>query len=257
MRRIWLSINIAEDAVADENKLEALAFSMLIKTKFVSSVFKDATVRRCNEVFGMGSTRSNRLINNGLKYGYLKRSGKDIIATKIRDKGLNNKLFFNPGAVYSISQLKDKIRETVLLNKIKKQSWVLDTINKAKHPKNLTDYRKRIGKRYARTMTANDGISVKRIMQVTNTKKYRAKRIANSLVNSMQISKTIRFVNTDIDANGFNHRMAIEGSINSNVYLKIINIPTEENNQIVSKNTVCYQLANSYKYTSNTIHYVW
>ena len=83
MRRIWLSINIAEDAVADENKLEALAFSMLIKTKFVSSVFKDATVRRCNKVFGMGSTRSNRLINNGLKYGYLMRSGNDIIATKI------------------------------------------------------------------------------------------------------------------------------------------------------------------------------
>ena len=44
MRRIWLSINIAEDAVADEYKLEALAFSMLIKTKFVSSVFSDATL---------------------------------------------------------------------------------------------------------------------------------------------------------------------------------------------------------------------
>ena len=113
---------MAEEAVADKEKLEALAFAVFIKTKFVSSVFNDATIRRCNKVFGMGSTKSSRLINNGLKYGYLIRSGKDIIATKIRDKGLNNKLFFNPDAVYSMSHLMDKIRETVLLNKIKKQS---------------------------------------------------------------------------------------------------------------------------------------
>lgn len=257
MRRIWLSIKMAEEAVADKEKLEALAFAVFIKTKFVSSVFNDATIRRCNKVFGMGSTKSSRLINNGLKYGYLIRSGKDIIATKIRGKGLNNKLFFNPDAVYSMSHLMDKIRETVLLNKIKKQSWVLDTINKAKHPTSLTEHRKTIRKRYARTMIANDGISIKRIMQVTNTKKYRAKRIVKSLVKSMQVSMTIRFVNTDIDADGFDHRMANENSIDSNVYLKIINIPTEENGQTGNKDIVCYQLPNSYKYTSNTIKYVW
>lgn len=122
---------MASEAVHNKAQLEALAFAISIKIKFVSSVFKDATVRRCNKVFEMGSTKSSRLIKNGLKYGYLERQGKDIIAKKVRVAGrFHNKLIFNPDVNYSISMIIDKIRETVLLNQLRKQTYVVDKIKR-------------------------------------------------------------------------------------------------------------------------------
>lgn len=244
---------MASEAVHNKAQLEALAFAISIKIKFVSSVFKDATVRRCNKVFEMGSTKSSRLIKNGLKYGYLERQGKDIIAKKVRVAGrFHNKLIFNPDVNYSISMIIDKIRETVLLNQLRKQTYVVDKIKKARSPENLKEHKARYKGSFMRNLSVNEGFSIKRIMEVTNTKKYRARKIVRSLVNQNQVKMTIRFANTSINSKGFDYRLANENPIGKNMFLKVIAVPCKNG----MSNVVVQQLANSYRYMSESIKFL-
>ena len=151
---LYLNIGLAEQAINDKRFIEALAFSVLVKLTFVSSRIQSATVSKCKDLFGIGSTRMCRIINSGIEYGLLKRDNKDLVATSLkREKSYHIRLDFECKTYsrtkalmsdrpkserspivcqYSLKDIIDIIRKSVLLNHISKQSDCEDTINIAK-----------------------------------------------------------------------------------------------------------------------------
>ena len=249
MRRIYLSIDLAREVVTHKEQLEALAFAILIKQKFVSSVIEDATVRRCKSLFGMGTTKISRLIKNGLQYGFLERQGNDIIALKVRTKGMNNKLYFT-SRKYKLSEIIDLIRKTVILNTIRKQNYTVDTIKKANNPTTLAEAKSKKLKEWRKRglVPVSSGLSNSGVMQLTSTKRYRAKRLLKQLRNEKQVLMTIQYAETDCDVSRYSPGVA-----------KFYRENKEEGRYgyvTLFENKICYRLANAYTYISDTIKYV-
>lgn len=75
--------------------LKHLLFLCSSKLTFVSSRIQSATVSKCKDLFGIGSTRMCRIINSGIEYGLLKRDNKDLVATSLkREKSYHIRLDF-------------------------------------------------------------------------------------------------------------------------------------------------------------------
>ena len=202
---LYLDLRLAQQAVNDKMLIESLAFSMLVKLTFVSSRVQSATVQRCKDLFHIGSTRMCRIIRNGIAYGLLKRDGADLIALSLREeKSYHIRLNFecktysrtkalmdnNPeskGVVvcqYSLKAIIDLIRKSVLLNHISKQTDCEDTINRVNgHVKSINALRraKKKCKCMLRSGKVYTGLSRKRIMDVTNVCKKKAKQLIDSL----------------------------------------------------------------------------
>ena len=196
MRQIYLSIDLAKRAIQDKYYLEALAFNILIKKEFVSSSLHCATVRGCRERFGFGMNKMSRILRNGQAYGLLRvdtiPSGKILVATKIKGKGYNVRLDFEDRE-YRLSEVIDMIRNSVLLNHIKIQNLVSDTIKDAENPSSMKMQRE--AKKKLKRMAVNknrrlpNGLSNKRIVEITNTNLYRAKILIRKLVASGKVIK--------------------------------------------------------------------
>ncbi|MGJ7024999.1 hypothetical protein [Petrimonas sulfuriphila] len=208
MKHIYLNTEIAKDAIRSKDRLEALSFAILVKDKFTSSMVNNATIRSCKELFKIGSTRTSRIIKNGLEYGYLRREKGALIANKIKAKGYNVKIELDGNNLNSVM---DIVRKSVLLNHIKVQNRITDTFQSASNPKFLKEY-KSARKRVVRGMTGltdygHYGTSTARVMEVTNTKRTKARAIVGSLVLSGKLIVKHRaqktMINPDDFYNGF------------------------------------------------------
>jgi len=194
MKVIYLNIDLARRAVQDKHHLEALAFNILAKKTYTSSMVNDATIRVCKEKFHIGTTRMSRIIRNGIEYGLLKRVDNSIVATKIKAKGLNNRLEFEDRD-YTLSEVIDMIRNSLILDHVRKQTYVVDTVDMARDPSDLTSHK--VGKKRLRRMPmikdAFRTLSNKRIMEIANVKRYRTTILMKKLVRSGKVvlKKTI------------------------------------------------------------------
>lgn len=194
MRYIWLSIDLTKQAIQNKNHLEALAFNVLIKKEYVSSSVHNATVRGCRERFGFGMNKMSRILRNGQAYGLLRidksPSGKILVATKIRSNGYNIRLDFEDRE-YRLSEIIDMIRNSVLLNHIKVQNLVTDTLKSAENPSSMK--MQRWAKKKLKRMAVDpkkrmpDGLSNARIAEITNSNLYRAKILIRKLVDSGKV----------------------------------------------------------------------
>jgi hypothetical protein len=252
MKRIYISIDLAKRAIEDKDFLESLAFNVLIKWKYTSSTINNATVRRCKGLFGMGSTRICRIIKNGLEYGLLERFGNHIIAKKIKkEEGFNAVLEFESDKEYRISEVIDMIRNTVLLDHIRKQTFVVDTLRKAREPRNLKEYRaaKKILKRMPHLTEQNYsfGLSNRRIMEVTNVKRYRAKILIRKLVANGKVKAKEVIRETAIKPEAFTkdfRKWCKSTEMRGFLFLR------------KQDNVICCQLSNCYQYNCDDIQWI-
>jgi len=207
-RKIYLSVRLASQAIKDKDMLEALAVNILIKRYEVSSVFKNATVRRLKDVLHVGTERAKRIIDREVGF---QRSGATIFNLLEKDKNNNilalriratNRykhnfiLIFEADKTYSVSNVMDMVRSCVLANKIKSQAYIADTVQKAENPRNMREFRlakKRLKRLEAKQSYTNNGIkrnytgenngfSYSAVMKATNTKRYKAKKLIRGLV---------------------------------------------------------------------------
>ena len=84
LRRFYLNLDLAREAVTSKERTEALAFSLLVKLTFVDSKIHHATYSNMKTLFNMGSSRLQRVVKNAIRYGYLVREGKSLRALSIR-----------------------------------------------------------------------------------------------------------------------------------------------------------------------------
>lgn len=230
---LYLNIGLAEQAVNDKPFIEALAFSVLVKLTFVSSRIQSATVSKCKDLFGIGSTRMCRIINSGIEYGLLKRESKDLVATSLkREKSYHIRLDFECKTYsriktlinnkpkserepvvcqYSLKDIIDIIRKSVLLNHISKQSDCEDTINIAKgNTKSVNQLQKarKKCKRMLRTDNAFTGLSRKRIMDITKVCKNKAKHLIDNLCKSGLVNRVEQSVRVFLNYSDFSPKLA-------------------------------------------------
>ena len=213
-KKIYLSIKEANSALDDKYRLEALAFCLLVKMSFISSSIKSPSIRKCKEKFHIGSCRMSRILKNGIKYGYFKKVDNNIVATRIRSHKEYNIIIERKRTYselnkipYTLRDIIDLIRKSVLLNHISKQSDCTDTLIQRQNPSSTKEYKramKRVRKLLCGTTTFYKGLSNKRISEITHTKLYRAKRLIRSLVLHDCITMNERSVKTDISPLNFN-----------------------------------------------------
>lgn len=256
-QRLYLSTIVANEAVQSKDRIEALAFSMQIKLTFVSSIVQSATVSRCKSIFGMGSTRMSRIIRNSLKYGYIKRVGSDLIALQFKgSKNYCMKLDFaylTAGITgenicqYSIKDIIRLIKQSVLLNHIRKTNNCADTFNTSSNPKSKSAFKKAKSKlkRMQCDKFYGEGISIKRIMLITNTKRTNARKLISSLVANGLVDKVDQSVKTNINPTDFIK--------SSNVWFR----ESGCRGYLYRKGYAIYcRLSNIYKYNSDVITYI-
>ena len=133
--RIYISIRETESVLNDKNRLEALSFALCMKVNFRSSAIKNPTIRRCKELFHIGTSRMTRIMRNGTRYGFLRKEGDLLIASPIKEKCSYNYRLERKGTYKKNDKitfgLKDAIkmlREIILLNHISKQKNCADTL---------------------------------------------------------------------------------------------------------------------------------
>lgn len=256
-QRLYLSTVVANEAIQSKDRVEALAFSMLIKLTFVSSNVQSATVARCKSIFRMGSTKMSRVIRNSLKFGYTKKIGDNLIALpfkgsknyclKLDFKFLTASFTGENVCQYSIKDLVRIIKQSVLLNHIRKSNDCADTYNNSSNPKNhaVLAKAKRKLKRMQCDKPYGECLSIRRIMALTNTKRTNARKLVGSLVVKGLIEKVEHSVKTNINPLDF---------------VKSVNEWFKETGQSgylyrKGKDVYC-RFSNIYKYNSDVITYI-
>lgn len=203
IQTLYISLPKAERALNSKEELEALSFAVLIKLTFTTSEVQSATVRRCKEIFGIGSTRMSRVINNSIKYGYVVRIGNNLKALPVKEENAFNiklrfecKTFSRSEERYTLNEIMDIIRDSVLLNHIKKQNACENTFRLTDNPKTskgLKAAQKRI-KRMSHTSKAFIGLSMTKIAKLLVVSKWKARRLLSKMLSDGLITKIERSI---------------------------------------------------------------
>lgn len=205
-RKIYLSISKAKEAIKSKDRLEAFAFAVQIKGLYVSSVLKNTEKVKLKSKFNVGHIKLTRLIENGLKYGYLREFNGFLIASKLYEQNeLVIALNFNSEkSLYSNNEIKGLIQRSVIIDHINKVEFLNNTICMTTDPKaNYKDRRKAVKKlyRYVKSISGElIGISYDRLAKVANISRQKAIKFVKILVSKGVISKTLTFIETGIDA---------------------------------------------------------
>lgn len=89
-------------AVNNKDRLEALAFALLIKLTFQNSIVKSTSIRKLTYIFRMGWTKLSKVLKNALRYGYIVKEGDIYFAPSLKQRGsFNKKLKFSEGTLSS------------------------------------------------------------------------------------------------------------------------------------------------------------
>ena len=86
MRKLLVSVNILRWVVGSKDRIDALAFAILIKQAHVNSLITNATQRKLKALFGVGTEKLRKLVADGLSSGFLRREGDNLIANRLHEK---------------------------------------------------------------------------------------------------------------------------------------------------------------------------
>lgn len=203
-QHIWFSLNLAQEAIASKERLEAMAFCVSVKAMFVSSTLKTSDITKVMDKFHIGHIKAKRILSNAKKFGYIRINKHTITILKLKEKfSFNIKLSVeNKSIYYNINNVKKFIQQSILLNHIKKQNKVEDsnqTLSNYKDKKFPTKkdtslYKQAISNisRYAiDTNKRFYGLSYTRIASLLNISKNRAIELVDMLVIGGAISKEV------------------------------------------------------------------
>lgn len=194
-------MNECISAVNDKDRLEALAFALLIKLTFVDSVVKSTSIRQLTFIFRMGWTRLSRVLNNALQYGYVVKEGDIYFVPTLKQRGSFNKRMefdFVPfsktedgRSAYRLNALMKEIRKIVWKNHIKKQRAFCDTALSVDSPSDDKEYKRSRGRlkrmcgitRISKdTIQSSSRLSIRRSMQVMGASRSMTKRLINQMI---------------------------------------------------------------------------
>lgn len=246
MRTLYLSINNAKESIQSVDRLEALAFAIQIKTAFVSSRLNNDQINTLKSKFNVGYDRLVRMIENGLKYGYLRRSNGFIISNKLYGpKDIVIRLDLEQ-KIYSNNQIKELIQRSVILDHINKVDFINNTLIQTTDMKKGYKARKYAVKKlykYVRTIpTELIRLSYIRISEIANITRQKAIEFINIMVLKGIISKKYTFIRTNMKADHKDKAVQLSYKENMNRgYLRKI-----DQNYFI-------QLSNVYSITSNLI----
>lgn len=279
VKRIKVSTRLVQQAIKDDDMLEALAVAILIKRYNKGSYLADATVRTVKEYFHVGTKRALRILNELLGYQEREKTGVCFELLKKDRNGQNNihalkirattqyKSNYNidliDGKKYTVSQVMDMLRSCKLANSIKQQSYVVSTIETARSPESVQEYRKakkRLARLDAKRISKSDyslsnykkainyGFSYSAVMRTTNTTRYKAKKLIRGLINAgVVLSKEIH-KSTGIPAKEFTKHF-------ESYYKEYIGVgrPYTRRCEKTGLRVIWVQLANQYTYVGNII----
>ena len=203
-QHIWFSLNLAQEAIASKERLEALAFCVSVKAMFVSSTLKTSDITKVMDKFHIDHIKAKRILSNAKKFGYIRINKHTITILKLKEKfAFNIKLSVEDKSIYyNLNNVKKFIQQSILLNHIKKQNKVEDSqliacsYKDKKYPtkkdtvlyneamKNLKHYAIDQNKQFY-------GLSYNRIASLLNITKNKAIELVSMLVSGGAMSKKV------------------------------------------------------------------
>lgn len=200
-QNIYLSVELAAEAVSNRAKLEALAFGVMGKLMFGCSVMRKATAREYKSMFHLGTERFKRVLNKAIDEGYVRETPNGYIFSRIRAKGANMPLEFarawgknKKSSPVKILEVMDFIRKVVQYDLICKKARIDDAVRRCNNPSDLREYRK-AEKLLKRTSHKSldyrlGGISIKRMEANMHTYRHKASRLVREMEADGWISVT-------------------------------------------------------------------
>lgn len=217
-RFIHIGVNECVTAAPTKERLEALAFALLIKLTFVDSTIKNTSIRHLTYNLRMGWTRLSRMLKNALRYGYIVKEGDAYFAPSLKQRGsFNYKAKFDLPSIsktedgrtaYKLSFLMDYIRKIVFYNHIKKQDAFRDTALVVKSPSNKKEFdakRKRLKRMCGITSVSDDmlkgakRLSIRRAMTIMGTKRSKTKSLIKGMISEKAIVRRFENIPVGID----------------------------------------------------------
>lgn len=267
---IYIGINECISAVEHKDRLEALAFALMVKLTFVDSIVKSTSIRKMTRIFRMGWTRLSRVLNNALQYGYVVKEGDIYFVPTLKQRGSFNKRLeydfktystnMDERSVYRINRLMKDIRKAVYKNHIKKQTTFCDTALSVNSPCDDTEYKRSRGrlKRMCGIVSVSNEmlksskrLSIRRSMKVMGTSRSMTKNLINEMIADGEIYRHFENIPVSMDYKEFEcNYVAHEAIYKKNEF---------EGHLHVFKSAVYIQVANHYSLSeseTNSFSYI-
>ena len=239
------------------DRIDALAFAILIKQKRINSLITNPTERKLKKLFGMGADKLSQVIRVGLECGFLRYDGGSLVACKLHTNDFlsaiakrdwfeeakeNNKL-----KRLTIAGIRNIIEALLVVNQVKMQNDCIDTHNRATSPRNTAELRS--ARRRESRMLKRDfcdkftGLSNIRIQQIIARKRGKAIKAVKFAISKGLLSKKVREVTLNVEARDFSSlvRKVLE-ELYPNVVVSLRN------------RTACLRFSNVYQYTGDIIN---
>lgn len=219
-------------AVNNKDRLEALAFALLIKLTFQNSIVKSTSIRKLTYIFRMGWTKLSKVLKNALRYGYIVKEGDIYFAPSLKQRGsFNKKLKFSEGTLssatdgrtkYLLNDLVKIIRKEVFKNHIKKQTAFCDTASVVNAPSEHTEYvrnKARLKRMCGITSVSDDRLknakrlSIARSMKVMGTKRSTTKTLIKEMINSGEIIRKFENIPVGMDYKELEKNYAMQQAV--------------------------------------------
>lgn len=207
MRKLRVGVDVLQFVAGHQDRIDALAFALFIKETRINSLITNATQSKLKNVFGMGSDTIRRVIENGVRWGFLRWEKKNLIANKLHDNKrfsyiLKRYLFIEQAQNSKRSRLtlcclRSIVEEALFVNHVKKLDDCADTHVRATSGKTTAAIRcaKKRESRMLQRESFNDsyiGISNNRIQQLIDRKHNRAVNIVKQAIRHGLVSKRVR-----------------------------------------------------------------
>ena len=206
MRKLWIGTNLIRFVAGHCDRIDALAFAIMIKKERNNSLIMNASQRNLKKIFHMGADTLKRVIDTGLKYGFLRKEGNNLIANKIcenkklgylvrRTLFLEAKYKNNCGHL-TLSSVRSIIEEAIIVNQVSMQQSCADTHVRATAGRTIGSIRyarkresRMLNDKYCDNYT---GLSNRRIQQLIGRKHGKAVKVVKNAISHKLISKRVR-----------------------------------------------------------------
>lgn len=123
-----ISVETAKECMTNKDMLEAYALSYATKYLFSSSMIKGANtnITGLMTLLSIGHARATRVLNNAIKFGFVRQEGKNIIANRLYNDGDLVVKFKVENKSITLNEAIKAIRKVVLISKIKNLDYIND-----------------------------------------------------------------------------------------------------------------------------------
>lgn len=191
MRKLRIGTETLRFAAGHKDRIAALAFAILIKQERINSLIMNASQRKLKETFGMGSDKLKRLVRDGVRFGFLRWEGKNLVANRLHEE--KNSVLLKRRWFYA--SMKDKklthknvvtmVETAIICNQVRMQEDCADTHKRATEGKSVAVVR-RTKRRESRMLRGTSykagmvGLSNIRIQQLLGKKRHSALKIVKT-----------------------------------------------------------------------------